>query len=226
GSELRINKFDLVDLDLQTGRAYGRSWFSVFSPRIQKYTVGVEPAEGWAAAAEGGPDATGSWFGTYKQGRQSLFRHSYDYAPLAKGLLGVPIQVWTTKGFQASWQAPLSKDRPGFESRLFHPPGRPDDLNGSVISRLPAPLEDAVLIYRGEVAALGTLLPETPKTVTAQSRVKFSAWLAGAGADQPVAPPNPDFATSPAPPHPASAGGLRAGLLFHEAVQGQTDPNN
>ena len=46
GSELRVNKLDVVDLDLQTGRAYGRAWFSVFSPRIQKYTVGVEPAHG------------------------------------------------------------------------------------------------------------------------------------------------------------------------------------
>src|SRR5262249_32836989 len=81
GSELRINKLDLVDVDLQTARAYGRTWFSLFSPRIQKYTIGVEPGERWAAPADGGvePATIVTWFGESRQGRQSLFRHSYEY---------------------------------------------------------------------------------------------------------------------------------------------------
>jgi hypothetical protein len=175
GSELRVNKMDLVDIDLQTGRAYGRTWFSVFSPRIQKYTVGVEPAAPWAGPADSADPAVAvSWFGDAHQGRQALFHHSYDYAPRAIGLRGVPIQVWTTKGFQADWAAPLETDKPAFENRLRHPPGRPDELIGTVTSRLPVPLDDVLLIYRGEVAALGVLLPETAKTVPT-TRVKFSA---------------------------------------------------
>src|SRR5205823_2036222 len=47
GNDLRINKVDLVDIDLGTKQSYGRTWFSLFSPRIQNYTIGVEPAEGW-----------------------------------------------------------------------------------------------------------------------------------------------------------------------------------
>src|SRR5208337_4236626 len=43
GDGLRINKIDLVEYDLANAQAYGRSWFSVFSPRIQKYTLGQEP---------------------------------------------------------------------------------------------------------------------------------------------------------------------------------------
>jgi hypothetical protein len=228
GSELRINKFDLVDIDLQTQRVYGRAWFSIFSPRIQKYTVGLQPAEGWAGPNETtAPDATVSWFGIAKPGRQSLFRHSYDYAPLAEGLRGVPIQVWTTKGFQASWQAPLPKDPLLIASDVRHPIGKPDDLIGSVTSHLPAPLEDVVLIYRDKVARLDTLLPDQKKVVTSQAQVLFTSWLSGS--DQPTAPPqadqNPGAPTAPTV-ITGKADQLKAGMLFAQAAAGQGDANN
>src|SRR5262249_23323969 len=34
GNDLKINKVDLVDIDMQTSRAYGNTWFTLFSPRI------------------------------------------------------------------------------------------------------------------------------------------------------------------------------------------------
>ncbi len=210
GSELRINKLDVVDIDLQTGRAYGRTWFSLFSPRIQKYTVGVEPTAPWAGPVETiDSPVTVSWFGDARQGRQALFRHSYEYAPRAVGLRGVPIQVWTTKGFQADWAAPLEAGRPAFENRLRHPPGRPDELIGSVTSHLPVALDDALLIYRGEVAALGALLPDTTKPAPT-TRVKFSAVRQDANILD----------------HGAGlVDRLWLGLLFHEAWTGQ-EPSN
>ncbi|HEY1379619.1 MAG TPA: hypothetical protein VGF55_22640 [Gemmataceae bacterium] len=225
GSELRVNKLDVVDVDHQTGRAYGRTWFSVFSPRIQKYTIGVEPAAPWAVPADATePAAVVSWFGESRQGRQSLFRHSYDYAPGATGLRGVPIQVWTTKGFQADWAAPLDKEKPVVESRLRHPPGRPDDLIGSVTSHLPVPLEDVLMIYRGEVAALGSLLPDTPKAVTAQTRIKFSTLRENPSALATAGETRAGEGGSAAVAQ--VTGRLPLGLLFHEAWQGQGEPSN
>ena len=54
GNDQRINKVDLVDIDLRGKQAdvYGHSWFTIFSPRIQHYTIGLEPAveSGWAPA--------------------------------------------------------------------------------------------------------------------------------------------------------------------------------
>src|SRR5204862_2295257 len=50
GNDLLINKADLVDIDLNSQTAYGHTWFTLFSPRIQHYTVGIEPAAPlWAA---------------------------------------------------------------------------------------------------------------------------------------------------------------------------------
>ena len=48
GKDLRINKVDVVDVDLHDGHVYGNTWFTLFSPRIQNYTIGVEPGNGWA----------------------------------------------------------------------------------------------------------------------------------------------------------------------------------
>jgi hypothetical protein len=205
GSELRINKLDVVDIDQQTGRTYGRTFFAVFSPRIQKYTIGLEPAAAWAAPADTS-DATTivSWFGASREIRESLLQGSYDYAPRAAGLRGVPIQVWSLKGFQADWAAPFAPEKPPVENRLRHPSGRPDDLIGSVTSKLPVTLEDVLLIYRGEVASLGTLLPDTPKTVTAQVRAKFSTLREGHGGQE----------------------NNRLSLLFHEASVGGPQTSN
>jgi hypothetical protein len=214
GSELRINKLDVVDIDFQTGRAYGRTWFSVFSPRIQQYTIGIEPAAPWAGPAESADPAVAvSWFGDARQGRQELFPQSYTYAPRAVGLRGVPIKVWTTKGFQADWAAPLETATPPFENRLRHPPGRPDEVIGTVTSHLPIALDDVLLFYRGEVAPLGALLPDVAKTVPT-TRVKVSA----ARQDQSTLIAAGASATS--------SQALRLDLLFHEAWTGAQEPSN
>jgi hypothetical protein len=73
------------------------------------------------------------------------------------------------------------------------------------MSRLPAPLEDTILIYRGEVAELGTLLPEAPKTVTSQTRRKFSALRDNPG---------------------TTITGDRLTLLFHEAWTSGPETSN
>jgi hypothetical protein len=169
GNDLKINKVDLVDIDQRTeldegqrsraATAYGTTWWSLFSPRIQSYTLGVEPVVGgWLGGGDspdtsvmttwmGRADATG--LGTFARPRtqRSMFRRSYEYEGNAAGLRGVPIAVWTSKAFTASWSTPL----PGLavEADLSYAPDNPDQLLGTVASRLPFGLEDAGLIYLG-----------------------------------------------------------------------------
>ncbi len=52
GDDLRINKVDVVEIDLnQPSQVYGQTFFTLFSPRVQSYTIGMEPAGGaWTAA--------------------------------------------------------------------------------------------------------------------------------------------------------------------------------
>src|SRR5205807_960146 len=44
GDDVRINQIDLVEYDLHGNQGYGTSWFTLFSPRVARYTFGLEPA--------------------------------------------------------------------------------------------------------------------------------------------------------------------------------------
>jgi hypothetical protein len=167
-----------VEVDLAGQRAYGTTWFTLFSPRIQHYTIGIEPAAGWVPGGND-PKAASvvvSWLGAPEYGRfgrrgnrgrsPGLFSRAYDYELGAVGLKGVPIQVWSTKSFTASWQAPLSEATPLLtaELRAEENPRASFPFAGRIVSHLPAALEDAVLVYSArdqsqEVRKLGTLQP-------------------------------------------------------------------
>jgi hypothetical protein len=214
GNDLRINKVDLLEVDLVNGpgqaRSYGQSWFTLFSPRIQLYTIGLEPVSPeWAMApAPGKPGASVlvSWLGRPGHGfgesdrvrSQSLFRRSYEYAPDATGLKGVPIQVWSSKSFTARWEAPLDPNRLPFLADLRHagdaesPKGNPKIITGTITNQLPFAVEDAWLIYGdGEAipkaVSLGRLEPHERKAIDIQRGqvVKdLSQWVPASG------PPN------------------------------------
>lgn len=185
GDDLRINKIDVVDFDLHgpTPQAYGTSWLTLFSPRIQNYTVGVEPAAPlWADAPASGrtmPAAVVTVLdGSNPQGRGGsggLFRRAYSYAPDAVGLENVSIPVWATRSFAARWRAPLTAGKAPIEAELRHARDKEDPtLLGSIINRLPVELRDVSLLYNGRRYAVGT--------VPAKGSVKGSAKSSEEGA--------------------------------------------
>ena len=122
GDDQKINKLDLIEYDMRTESVRGSTWFSIFSPRIQNYTVSVEPAAGWGAAADRDPSNLDpplvSWAGKPLPGRKSLFRRTYEYDTEIGGLKRVPIQVWSTKGFQGVWHARLNDKAPPIQANL------------------------------------------------------------------------------------------------------------
>jgi hypothetical protein len=176
GKDLRINKVDVVDVDLRGGNVSGNTWFTLFSPRIKNYTVGVEPGTGWGPQ-EQDPKKYGpfvSWMGRPEEmynyggrGGGGLFRRAYEYAPAQKdypdeppsgGLIGVPIQVWSTKTFSASWARPI-KDDELFETRLSVAENDPakEKLSGTIKSRVQVDLRNVALFYRDKYYALDNL---------------------------------------------------------------------
>jgi hypothetical protein len=205
GSELRINKVDVVDIvaeldpDTKTARgtqATGTTWFTLFSPRIQSYTVGIEPAPGWApedpnnAEARNPYSVVTTWFGRPadgyggRAGTGGLFRRSYDYSPDAMGLLGVPIQVWATKSFTATWEAGLPKESPLITAELAPSEANPRVLSGSITSKLPVELADVSLLYKGYAYTLGRLPRDLPVRIEdkeigikARDAVALDEWL-------------------------------------------------
>ena len=123
GEDLRINKIDLVEVDLvDSKQVYGSTWFSLFSPRVAglhgRHRAG-EPTPGprrrpprrhrgrSSRSLEAG-DTT-----TLGRRSQALFRRPYEYADEeAAACSRVPVPVWSTRSFKASWRAPLRAKTP------------------------------------------------------------------------------------------------------------------
>ncbi len=229
GKELKVNKLDLIDVDLRSdlgedlrprkASAYGTTWFTILSPRIQNYTVGVEPVFPRLVGGEGAkaPTATVAWLGrpegggmgaSGRQQSQSFWTRTYDFAPGAAGLTGVPIPVWTTKSFTASWAAPLGKMP--FEARLeYDADGR---LTGTFRNLLPIDLHDVRLVYQGKWHRL----PDCPaggKPVPVDIRPGAGMDMGGWGQQRgAVVPFNPEDMR---PAGPYDPGRVLTELLFH-----------
>jgi hypothetical protein len=253
GRDLKVNKVDLVDIDLRTQRVYGDTWFTVFSPENRSYTVGVEPAGPRADSSAAGwvphgsdvtrADTVVSWHGRAKSSRQSLFRRTYAYHveqepdaagryAFADGLDGVPVQVWSTKSFTASWSADLS-GHPLVESTLRISAADPNQITGSITSRLPVEvLEDAQLLYRERATPLPPLVRGVPRYVsTSPQAAGATAWLQNVNTHKDLIPihrsgraaraggeGDPTFRLWPALFHDLTAG--QFGRLYNSSLRG------
>ncbi len=191
GTELRLNKIDVVDIDTQNSQVFGHTWFTIFSPRIQNYTVGLEPAgpakgdkgneKYWVSetAAESMHHLYMSDFGSASNSRnQQLGRRGYNYymdknnpdqPDFAAGLENVPIQVWSTKTFAATWSSKTDPKKPLVAHTLHHPKDQPEVIIGSITSHLPVKVESgAFLLYRDRTIPLDTLLPDQERQIVSK----------------------------------------------------------
>ena len=84
-------------------------------------------------------------------------------------MIRVPIQVWATKNFIASWDVPFDAAKPIVVADLKHPPGNPEGLTGSITSNFPVTLQ-GVAIYQvrggsGRWYPMDNLLPGVPQRI-------------------------------------------------------------
>ena len=195
-------------------QAYGTTWFTLFSPRIQNYTVGVEPsAPGWASPPPEGSAGHAVTVATLANpaqadaaGSPSLFRKPYAYAEDASGLEQVPIPVWSTRSFQASWRRRRSRPpaRPGRSADKMNPDvvrpdvNDPNKLIGTIRNNLPVPLQSVTIFYQGNYYPAPDLAPGgefhvqalwEPKPGKEQTGLPDAGWAADTHV---LAPPNPD----------------------------------
>jgi hypothetical protein len=171
GSDLKINKVDLIDFDLRTSvdakgqpkkaAAYGRTFFTILSPQIKNYTIGVEPNPlFWGQNADKPASADMvTWLGRpeldqfggmgQRGSGQGFFRKPYTYEADATGLRDVPIPVWTTKSFDAAWE--MNNLAPPVEVDLTYfqqlEKGREVKIAGTIKSGLAVDLDDVWIIY-------------------------------------------------------------------------------
>jgi hypothetical protein len=209
GDDLWTNKVDLVEIDLHGPRQVsGTSWFAVFNPRGQAFTVGLEPAPtGWAAPAAGGASAaTVAALDDVQRtvpGSPGLFRRPYRYAEDGAGLRDVPVPVWATRAFTASWRAPAG-DVPPVEADVRRSRDG-NALAGTLVNHLPVELQGTTLFWHGEWYSVGTLLPG--------QRLEVQSLFERGGVKKPLADWFNDSAWVPRPPVAATDQKTRPNVL-------------
>ncbi len=243
GKDLKVNKVDLVDVDLGSNRLYGKSWFTIFSPRIENYRIGIEPNDGWSGPTEDSPAATSlvDWVGGTRNSKTGFFRRSYYYqttppgspnrVPYADGLVDVPVQVWSTKAFSAEWSAPLSSTSPLIVANVNHPPANAKSVAGTVTLNLPiAELLDCHIIYAGKAYAYDA--PITPGTVVNVLLSKDDpTWLEKFNGASMMARTSSQrqFGGTNTPSSQIPSSVMLFSMLFHDEIQKTNDtvaPNN
>jgi hypothetical protein len=232
GDDLKINKLDVVDVDPASNRVYGRTWFTIFSPRIETYTITTEPAAGWAAPGTDQPDPLVGWVGGSGSGRGGIFSRRYQYHcdpdadSLADGLVGVPIQVWSTKAFASEWSARPDRAAPLVVSDLIHPPADRQDVAGTFTLNLPVKeLKDVYLIYAGKAYRYDN--PVTPGSAVSVrlDKAEGADWMNAAGWGGLVARSGPTPTTAKRAAVPTFAASSLLSALFHEATVRSDDAN-
>ena len=235
GNDQRINKVDLVDIDLSGKQAqlYGQSWFTIFSPRIQHYTIGVDPAAdaGWVPADRtstvvswlGRPD--NSPMGVRRSRSPSLFRRTYEFEPDLSGMRGVPIPVWSTKSFVASWATTDAVPAP-FDAEITAAAANPNQLTGRITSKLPVALDDAVLVRHNGAEVLvyhvGTLVPGAERNLAnlfRESDSKRAEWLTTQWAGRQARAPEPGEKQGPGRGTHSPTSMFVTQFLFHAALR-------
>jgi hypothetical protein len=188
GSNLRVNKVDVLDFDQTSGVVRGHTWFTVFSPANHDYDLTFRPhgpdfdPDGTSADVE---SQTLSWFASPDPvlggtGRISFGQAGYRYEPLGnpQTLAGVRVQIWSTKSFTGQWAGTFG--RPVVEAQLQTVSG--DRLAGSVRNVLDQTLTNARLFYGRNVYDLGTIRPGGVARVDPTQRTEaISAYLGRIG---------------------------------------------
>lgn len=192
GNELRVNRMEVLDVDLDSATLRGRDFVSVFSPVIDRYTVTTTPG----LAANGSWDELGMGTGTASRVTSCLgplsFRDSYGRAPSAAGgfldtssyryaspepvaVLKAPIRVWSDKSFTTQW---LAQAGPILEAdvRVQSSAYGQVELVGRLTNRLDTPIHDAVLLWNRFSYRLDTLSPDKARPVEGVRRDSFASF--------------------------------------------------
>ncbi len=225
GDQMRVNQVEIVDVVTSTGQVRGTVWTHFFTPRVEKFDLSLEPKFLGESEIPSSEELV-SWLGLpgYSQGgmqdmsgQATIFDRGYRFDDSLSTMLGVPVQLWSTKTLAADWQAKI--DSP-LQSEL-----RPDGeelVAGQITNSSGTMLEDAVLLYGTWAYYLGKISPDgivnvdddlQPRTV----KTSLTSATAGDTTEQRTA----DDGTVPFRWAESDVSRLLKATMFFEAINGQ-----
>lgn len=161
GRAWRTNAAEMVDLDAHGGLLRVVAFFGLWSPENATLDIAAELV---SLPADGGGTAAVTWFAPAGRGigatdaaaaHPSLAARDYGYADSLGRFEGIPIAASSSRLFEGEIVSRLAG--PAVSSTLVKE-GQ-GTLRGSVVSHLPFPLEDCMLMHAGWVYDVGLLGP-------------------------------------------------------------------
>jgi hypothetical protein len=169
GTDLRVNKIDVIDIDQEAKLSRGVSWVNVFSPRNRDYSIKLLPVApnheiptdpSTEVATPPGTEVLLSWFGVPEEGLRGMNsrgqglgfgNRGYFYGPIGKAeeLEKVRIEIWSTKAFLTRTFGPAPAAEAVVESDLQ--PSGSDRLAGTITNKLPVAMKETILVYGKQV---------------------------------------------------------------------------
>jgi hypothetical protein len=198
GRELRVNQLDVFDFDQATGQVRGQTWFNVFSPESRVYDVAVRPDVAGPSAASAYATVV-SWLGLPGDAMGGMDRQNsagglggtYRFSPDYKEMLGVPLQVWSSKSFTARWLSvsgdPVAKDQPADAKHQPADAGRSPaegivvkvvsqrgglEHAGTISNRFDFPLSECLFVTENRAYDLGELRPGQTVSLAGLTRTR------------------------------------------------------
>ncbi|TWT94808.1 hypothetical protein Pla108_36590 [Botrimarina colliarenosi] len=177
GDRLRVNYLEIIDVDTTSGQSRGLLVTHLFSPRAERYDLSLAPKTlagepltptSLATAWLGKPGHGLGGMQTYRGNDQTGVRPNYqiDATPLVTGverhanLVGLPVQVWSTKSLVASYGGPIDR---AVDSRLA--PNRDGLIEGNLTNDTGVELSNCRLLYGSWAWKLGELVDGETVTV-------------------------------------------------------------
>ena len=177
GEQFRVNQVDMVDVDTATGQIRGTSWLNLFSPRMAKLGLSLQPrriaANLQPADSQGG--ALFSWLGlpgtalggmNPRTASPVLWTEPYTFGRDLTTLEGMPISIWSTRSFTGRWHGMAETVLASRLQQEAHAPA------GTITNSYDFPLTDCLLAYKRWVYEIGTLEPGQTARVGIMSRRK------------------------------------------------------
>jgi hypothetical protein len=157
GDRFHTNQTDLVDVDAASGFMRGTTWLNIFSPRTDSLNLSLRTmhpdgrnnaeTHSWIAwlglqgGAMGGMNPRGA--------NPTPWPEHYNFSPDLHAMLGVPIQVWSSKSFTGRWSASTA----AFPRAELSEEGQ--SLFGSITNTLGFTLNNCIVVYDRWVYELG-----------------------------------------------------------------------
>ena len=185
GENLYVNQVDIADVDTTTGFVRGTTWAHTYSPATRTYDLSLSPSiacggdawrdhevllswQGLPGTALGGMNTTST---AERMSDAYVIDTRGDSSMKSAGIWGIPIQIWSSKGFHARWHGEL--DLPAISKLQVQSDGR---LRGEIGSPLACDLTDCFLYYTPWAYNIGKVSAGQTVTVGSASERSSLQW--------------------------------------------------